>query len=51
VELGDKLVGDLVMSGGCCIIQVSDDPVDFGEANRGIVGGRAIMSFDKISWE
>jgi hypothetical protein len=39
------------MSGGYCVVQVSDDFVDFGKGDRGVVGGRAMVSFHKIGWE
>jgi hypothetical protein len=51
VELGDKLVGDSVMSWCGGEIEVSDDFADFREGDCGVFGGVVVVSCDEIWWE
>jgi hypothetical protein len=48
VKISNKLIGDLVMSRGSCIVQVSNDLADFSKGNRGIAGRGAIGLFHKV---
>jgi hypothetical protein len=51
VKLGNRLVGDLVMSGGGYEIQVSDYFLHFRKGYRGIVGQGGVVVFDKVRWQ
>jgi hypothetical protein len=51
VKLGNKLVGDLVVSRGSYVIQVSDYFVDFRKGYRSIVSRGGVVVFDKVRWQ
>jgi hypothetical protein len=51
VKFGDIFVGDSVVSGCGCIIEVADDLVDFIGSDRVIVDEWVVVSFHEIQWE
>jgi hypothetical protein len=51
VEFGDKFVGNLVMSGCGCIIEVADDFVDFIGGGYIVLGSWVVVSLHQVGWE
>jgi hypothetical protein len=51
VKFGDKFVGNLVVSGCRCIVEIADNFVDFIGSDHVIVGDWAIVSLPECQWE